>query len=154
MSIARHRGPNDRCGRRDERGSVLMLMPAAVLIVLLLGAITVDAAVVYLAQREAYNVAFDAANDAAGAGLDVDLLRRTGEIAYDPARVAAIARRSVHAAGGDLHLVAATIDGDAVVVTVEATVDHVFAPAFRDDAGERLRVEAQVEGQLRRPPAS
>jgi len=46
---------------------VLMLMPAAVLIVLLLGAIAVDSAIVYLRQRQAYNVAFDAANDAAGA---------------------------------------------------------------------------------------
>ena len=54
---------------RRSRGSVLMLMPAAVLIVLLLGAIAVDSAIVYLRQRQAENIAFDAANDAAGAGL-------------------------------------------------------------------------------------
>ena len=37
--------------RATERGTVLMLMPAAVLIVLLLGAIAVDLTVVHLRQR-------------------------------------------------------------------------------------------------------
>jgi tRNA A-37 threonylcarbamoyl transferase component Bud32 len=102
-----------------ERGSVLMLMPAAVLIVLLLGAIAVDSAITYLGQRQAYNVAFDAANDAAGAGFDLDAARTSGDIVYDADRVEALAAQAVAAAGiEDLELVSARADGDGVVVTV------------------------------------
>ena len=44
-------GPGGRGRLRRDRGSVLMLMPAAVLIVLLLGAIAVDLTIVHLRQR-------------------------------------------------------------------------------------------------------
>ena len=141
-------------GRRTtgtERGSVLMLMPAAVLIVLLLGAIAVDSAIVYLGQREAYNVAFDAANDAAGAGLDLEAARTSGEIVYDPDRVEAIAARSVAAAGfDDLELVSAVPDGDGVVVTVRRTVEHLFVQALGEPASDTLTISARVEGEVRR----
>ena len=39
--------------RRLDRGSVLMLMPAGVLVVLLLGAIAFDLSLVFLRQRQA-----------------------------------------------------------------------------------------------------
>lgn len=133
--------------RRRTTGSVLMLMPAAVLIVLLLGAIAVDSAVVYLAQRQAYNVAFDAANDAAGAGFDRDLARRTGEIRYDPDRVRAVAEEAVAAAGVEaLELIAVDAAGDEVAVTVEIRVRHVFAPAFGRRA-EPVRMTARAAGE-------
>lgn len=139
---------------RRERGSVLVLMPAAVLIVLLLGAIAVDSAIVYLGQREAYNVAFDAANDAAGAGFDLDAARTRGEIVYDPDRVEAIAAQSVAAAGfADLELVSAVPDGTGVEVTVRRTVKHLFVQALGDPARDVLTITARVEGELRRPAA-
>jgi len=137
-----------------ERGSVLMLMPAAVLIVLLLGAIAVDSAIVYLRQRQAYNVAFDAANDAAGAGFDLAIAREEGEIVYDPDRVDALARQAVDAAGiEDLELVEARPDGDGVVVTVTVTVRHLFVQAFGDPARDTVTIDARAEGEVRRPAA-
>ncbi|MCO8129043.1 hypothetical protein NHL50_17695 [Acidimicrobiia bacterium EGI L10123] len=137
--------------RRHERGSVLMLMPAAVLIVLLLGAIAVDSAIVYLGQRQAYNVAFDAANDAAGAGFDLDAARTSGEIVYDPDRVEAIAARAITAAGiDDLELVSAEPDGDGVVVTVRRTVRHLFVQALGDPSRDVLTISARVDGEVRR----
>ena len=57
---------------RDERASVLMLMPAAVLVFIVLGALCVDFASVYGAKRELSNAAAAAANDVASQALDVD----------------------------------------------------------------------------------
>jgi len=135
----------------SSHGSVLMLMPAAVLIVLLLGAIAVDSAIVYLRQRQAYNVAFDAANDAAGAGFDLEVAREEGEIVYDPDRVAVIAEEAVAASGlDDVRLVSARPDGTGVVVTVEVTVEHLFVQAFGDPASDVLTVDARADGEVRR----
>ena len=53
-----------------ERASVLMLMPAGVLVVLLLGAIAFDLSLVFLRQRQASSLAVDVANDLATAALD------------------------------------------------------------------------------------
>jgi Flp pilus assembly protein TadG len=140
--------------RRAERGSVLMLMPVAVLIVLLLGAIAVDSAIVYLGQRQAYNVAFDAANDAAGAGFDPDAARTSGEIVYDRDRVEALAAQAVAAARlDDLELVSAEIDGTEVVVTVRRTVEHLFVQVLGDPARDEVVVSARVTGEVHRPSA-
>lgn len=138
--------------QRSSRGSVLMLMPAAVLIVLLLGAIAVDSAIVYLGQRQAYNVAFDAANDAAGAGFDAGIARETGDIVYDPVRVETLATEAVAASTiSDLRLVSTTIDGDEVAVTVEIEIDHLFIQAFGRDGSEPIRMTARAGGQTRGP---
>jgi Flp pilus assembly protein TadG len=140
--------------RHGQRGSVLMLMPAAVLIVLLLGAIAVDSAIVYLKQRQAYNVAFDAANDAAGAGFDLDEARTTGELVWDPVRLSALAEDAVAASGVDgLELVSARPDGDAVVVTVAVTVEHLFVQVFGDPARDTVTISARTAAEVRRPSA-
>ena len=129
-----------------------MLMPAAVLIVLLLGAIAVDSAIVYLRQRQAYNVAFDAANDAAGAGFDLAVAREEGEIVYDADRVEALARQAVEAAGiEDLELVDARPDGDEVVVTVAVPVRHLFVQVFGEPSRDTVTIDARVGGEVRRP---
>lgn len=129
-----------------------MLMPAAVLIVLFLGAIAVDSAIVYLGQRQAYNVAFDAANDAAGAGFDAAVARSTGEIVYDPDRVETLAREAVEAASiSDLRLVSTSVDGGEVAVTVEIDIDHLFVQAFGRDANDAIRMTARAGGQTRGP---
>ena len=137
--------------RPGDRGSVLMLMPAAVLIVLLLGAIAIDSAIVYLGQRQAYDVAFDAANDAAGAGFDLDAVRTRGEVVYDPDRVEAIAAQAIAAAGiDDLQLVSARADGAGVVVTVRRTVRHLFVQALGNPASDVLTISARADGEVRR----
>ena len=129
-----------------------MLMPAAVVIVLLLGAIAVDSAIVYLEQRQAYNVAFDAANDAAGAGLDRDRLRTTGEYVYDPGRVRELAEAAVDASEvHDLTLVSTTADADGVAVTVEVRVQRLFGQAFGGQSSETLRLTARATGEVRSP---
>lgn len=139
---------------RTARGSVLMLMPAAVLIVLLLGAVAVDSAITYLGQRQAYNVAFDAANDAAGAGFDASTARSEGRIVYDPARVRALASETVRAAGiDDLELVEVSADDRTgeVAVTVEITIDRLFVQAFGREADDAIRITARASGETRGP---
>lgn len=129
-----------------------MLMPAAVLIVLLLGTIAVDSAIVYLGQRQAYNVAFDAANDAAGAGFDAGVARETGEIVYDPVRVESLAAEAVAASAiRDLRLVSTSIDGADVSVTVEIEIDHLFVQAFGRAGDQPLQMTATATGETRGP---
>jgi hypothetical protein len=106
----------------DEEGSVLMLMPAAVLIVMVLGAIGVDLSVVRMGQRELIAAAGDAANDAVTVGLDEAALR----------------------AGDGYHL-----DGETTVtVQLARRVPHLFAkalPGAPDDQLVRATVTAEVE---------
>lgn len=137
--------------RHTDRGSVLMLMPAAVLIVLLLGAIAVDSAIVYLGQRQAYNVAFDAANDAAGAGIDADLARSSGALVLDPVRVTEVASDAVAASSvRGVRLVDVAVEPDGVVaVTVEVRVEHLFVQAFGDDGHDTLRITARAGAEVR-----
>lgn len=135
---------------------MLMLMPAAVVIVLLLGALAVDAAIVFLEQRQAYNVAFDAANDAAGAAIDRGELRRSGAVVYDPARVRAVAAESVAAADAhELVLVDAAPDGaGGVEVTVRVRVQRMFGQAFGARSSDALEISARVDGTTRRGDGS
>jgi Flp pilus assembly protein TadG len=58
-----------RC--RDESGNTLVLFPAAVLILLGLGAIALDSATLFLGQRRLSDLAASVANDAI-AGVDLD----------------------------------------------------------------------------------
>ena len=120
--------------RPCERGSVLMLVPAGVLVLLMLGAIAVDSAVGFMAQRELSSLAAGVANDVAGAALsDPSFYEDVGTIRIDPATAAAHAA-SARANPGirgvrDLD-VQAVVRGDQVCVTAVATVDYIFAKAF------------------------
>ena len=58
-----------------DRGSVLLLVPAAVLIVLVMASIAVDMSLVHLRQRQAHDLAAQAANDAATGAADQAALR-------------------------------------------------------------------------------
>ena len=62
-----------------EQGTVLLLFPAAALIMIVLGAMVIDVSLSQVRARELESVASSAANDALGA-LDVHHLRSTGEI--------------------------------------------------------------------------
>src|SRR5947209_14296230 len=84
---------------RDERGSVLMLMPAAVLVFIVLGALCVDYGSVFVAKRELGNAAAAAANDAAAQAIDLDLFYETGEVRLRPDVARAVAERSLAAEG-------------------------------------------------------
>lgn len=64
-------------------------MPAGVLVLLVLGAIAADFAIVFQADREMGDVAAGLANDAAGL-LDEDAFYTAGDIVIDEDRVAAL----------------------------------------------------------------
>jgi hypothetical protein len=117
----------------DDAGSALMLMPAAVLVVLVLAAISMDLSLVHLSRRELVAAAEAAANDAVTYGLDETAYRAGSGFVLDPARV----ERSVHqtlAARGLTDDLAASPDvtlvGDEVRVQLVLRVDYVFAKAL------------------------
>ena len=71
-----------RSGERPERGSTLLLFPAAILVVMALSAIAVDLSVQHGAQRDLRRVVHAAADDAA-ASIDLDLLRETTKVDFE-----------------------------------------------------------------------
>jgi Flp pilus assembly protein TadG len=77
---------------------VLLLFPAAVLIVLVLPAITVDSSIAFLAQRELANATAAAANDAAGEAVDGEAFYGRDRVELDPAAVEAVAVERVRLA--------------------------------------------------------
>ena len=77
-----------------DRGSVLMLMPAAVLVLVVLGAVAVDFSIAFLGERELANAASAAANDAAAAAIDEPLFRETGRVVLDCGRANEVAQAS------------------------------------------------------------
>ena len=116
----------------SERATVLVLMPAAVLVLLVLGALAVDAGATFLAHRELANAAVAAANDAVAAAVDVDGFYGGGRIGLLPAEAQRIADETVGRMGldrlSDVHA-AATVRGSSVEVTVTARVGHIFSRA-------------------------
>lgn len=142
---------SDESGRRDL-GSVLMLMPAAVMIVMVLGAITVDLSVVRLGQRELIAAAGDAANDAVTIGLDESALRAGDGYRLDPDRVRDAVDDALAAKGILADLAeppSITLDDDSTVtVRLARRVPHLFAkalPGAPDDQLVRATVTATVE---------
>jgi Flp pilus assembly protein TadG len=109
-----------------------MLMPAAVLIVVMLGAIAVDLSLVYLGRRELAAAASAAANDAATYGVDQEALRSGQGYLLDPERVEAAALASLEARGLDVDVFsvdAVVVGTDEVRVTITGRVSYLFAPA-------------------------
>lgn len=131
----------------DQRGSVLLLMPAAVLVVFVLAALSVDRAVVFGAQRDLVADAEAAANDAVAAGVSPEVLHAEGRIELDPARVDAEVDRVVEAADrptrSQWH-----VEGDVVVVRLEQDVALVFSPV--PGGADTVTVHATARAELRR----
>jgi hypothetical protein len=141
--------------RLSERGSVLMLMPAAVLVVLVLAAIAVDSAVVFLGEREAASLASAAANDAATAALREDAFRETGAFVLDEDQARRIVRSTLEASSSELDLLGqpdvalVDVNGEpAVTVTIRGTVDYIFAKAI-PGTDDRAVVEASATAVAR-----
>jgi hypothetical protein len=127
---------------RGESGTVLMLMPVAVLIMFVLAAITVDLTAVRAGQQDLLAAATDAANDAATAGLDEAALRSGRGFELDPSRVwlvavATLATRGILdnlSSGPDV-----TINQDgSVTVSLSKRVPHVFARALPGAPDDKL----------------
>ncbi len=115
-----------------ERGSVLLLVPAAVLVLVVLGAIAVDAAVVFLGQRELGSAVAAAANDAAAAAFADTPFYEGGLVNIDLERARQVASDSVSArAPRGLELVGSpevVIVGRQLCVRATAVVRRIFAP--------------------------
>lgn len=90
----RARTPTRRSRAAGDRGTVLLLMPAAVFAVMVLGAIAIDVGLVSLRAQQLRFVADSAAADALGA-LDVDELRSRGRARIDRARAAELIRAGI-----------------------------------------------------------
>jgi len=130
---------------------VLILMPAAVLVLLILGAISVDFSIAFLAQRQLKDAAVAAANDAAGAALDQAQLRGSGATVIDPARASVVAAQAVAASlSAPVRLTAppaVTVNGDQVTVVLDGEADYIFAPTI-PGAAHRVHVRGAATARL------
>ncbi len=134
---------------RDDRGSSLMLMPAAVLVFVVLGAFCVDFAAVHLGQRELVTAAQGAANDAAAAGFDPEAFYTGGAVTLDPARARAAAVASLADNLPEAELAGFTVDTGDATVEVELTldVDTVFSKAL-PGGPDTIEVTARATSDL------
>lgn len=112
-----------------------MLMPAAVLVLLLLAALAVDASLTWTAQRELANRAAAAANDIAATALDERGFYGSGTVALDPAKVDRILADHLAAEPGglldDLVVNRVEVDGRQVRVSLAGRARAIFGPAVR-----------------------
>lgn len=113
-----------------------MLMPAAVLIVIILGAIAVDQAVVFGAQRDLVASAQAAANDAVAAGVDVGDLRAEGNVTVDRARIDRVVADAARRAGSRVQAGWRIVGGD-LVVRFEREVEVIFSQGVPGGRGQR-----------------
>ena len=118
---------------------MLMLLPAALLVLLILGAVAVDAAVAFMGQREAAALAASAAGDGIVAAADADAFYTDeGALVLDPERLQAAAEAVVadtQSSALEVTGVEATCedtDGLEVTVRVDGVVGVVFSPAVGD----------------------
>lgn len=129
-----------------DRGTVLMLMPAGILIVLLLGAIAFDLSLLFLRQRQASSVVGDVANDLATQAVDEAAFRATGDYQLDPDRADSLGRALLAQSDIAPEVVDIEIEllgAETVRVTVIVRVDYVFAKAIPGTAdGSEVRATA------------
>jgi hypothetical protein len=110
-----------------------MLVPAAVLVLVMLGAIAVDFAAVFLAQRQLSDTVSAASNDAAGAALSDAAFYGSGQLTVDPTHAASVVCATIGAQlDAHLHLVSVdfAVEARRVHVRARATVTHVIARAI------------------------
>ena len=82
---------------RTEQGSVLLLFPVGVLVVLILAAVAVDSSIAFLGERELSSAVTAAANDAATKAVSDNTFYRRGNVELDDAEVERVAEERVRA---------------------------------------------------------
>ena len=110
---------------------MLLLVPAGVLVLVILGALAVDAALAFLGQRALTDAAAAAANDVAAAALSDAAFYRDGRVALDRAaavRLAAdtVARQGLR--GVEVTDRAVEVVGPQVCVRLTGRVRYLFSP--------------------------
>ena len=138
--------------RRPDRGSVLMLVPAGLLIVLIMASIAVDMSIVQLRQRQAHDLAAGAANDAATAAADTAQIR-SGRYTVDADAASAVVGRIVAASdlapdvvGGPV----VRVTGNVIEVEVSLYADYIFATAV-PGASDGVTVTARASAVAQEP---
>lgn len=137
-----------------DRGSATMLLPAAMLLMVALGAIAVDLSHLHAARAALQNRADAAANDAVTAGLDPIALRSGEGYRLDPRRVEQAARRAARSGPtgglGHLDVDVAIVGPRSVAVDVSGTVELLFAPALPGGpARVHIRATAGARAEVR-----
>ncbi len=136
--------------RPDDRASTLLFFPAALLVMVVLAAITVDFARLHLAQRQVEDLAAATANDAVTVGLDVGGMRAGDDYRLAPGRVGAVAATHADHAALPVTVVARLTDARSVAVTVAAAVPLAFSRVIPGVPHRvTLRGEARATAHLR-----
>lgn len=137
---------------RSELASVLVLVPVGILVLVVLAAIAVDSAAIFLGQRQLENAAAAAATDAAGA-LSYPGFYRQGHIALDPLAARRVALSSVTAQSLGAMALDGPIDvevvGRQVCVSLTARVNRIFGQSLPGVAAAttvRARATATAAG--------
>jgi len=114
----------------------LILMPAVVLVLLILGALAVDSSIAYLGHRRLQAFAADVADQAAAVALDRGTFYTGGVLKLDPALVDPVVRQAWAAENGTGGLTITSVtpsysaDDRTVTITATGTVHDVFGPAI------------------------
>jgi Flp pilus assembly protein TadG len=118
--------------RTDERGTALVLAPALVIVLIVLGGLAVDLSLLRSARRALDDAVAAAADDAAGM-LDERRLLTDGTVTIDPAaaRRIAEARLTAGRVPGRLRGLRVDARGPEVRVDVDVAVPPVFLKALR-----------------------
>ena len=136
---------------RRERGSTLLLFPAAVVVLLILASIAVDLSTLHLARRELFRAASQAADDAAEV-IDQRAARSDGTVRIDHGAAERVVRFELAVAKlpGDLvGRPTVTFDDSNATVTVGVTMEvrRLFGRAV-PGAPRSDRVTVRVSGRL------
>lgn len=132
--------------RRSERGSAMLLIPAAVLIVALFAAVTLDAAEAFLVQRELAAAADAMANDVVAA-INPDQVFSGEGAQLDEARLVRLVAESLDGRAADIAEpevpVIRRLAGDGVQIELAATVRPFFGRLLHP-SGWRVRASARA----------
>lgn len=138
---------------KGQRGSVLLLFPAAVLVVFVLGVICVDAGSAYLARRALTDMVTESADDVSAQGIDLAAFYATPAVLrIDPLRAQQVLadRLALQRHDGGVVIVDERLDvsPDGRQVTVSATgrarTVFAFGPARRRSVVLRAQATATV----------
>lgn len=113
----------------EDRGQTVFIIPFAFLIVVALGAVTIEAGNLHLRQRQLDDLADSIASDAATVGFDTNRFRLDGAIRIDEAAAEAVIAPAIaisnlpEASPGNI---AITQGGEAIEVTLTYTHDFIL----------------------------
>jgi Flp pilus assembly protein TadG len=148
--VASERGP---AWWHGEAGNTLLLFPAAVLILLGLGGMAIDAATLFLGQRRMVDLATAVATDAV-AGIQEAAFYDAAAVEVDPRRAAARRDQLVAAVEDSWSLrdvgCTVAVAGDQTTAECAATVRPLLAPLWWRDGASRRVVGAETARGLQR----